>query len=377
MFTVTNTIKDIPRQDWDSLFGDTIEGYGYQKTLEESGLKEFSFGYLLGKSDGKLITVIPFFVMDFSFATLTRGALRNLILGLQKFFKRFLKMKILFLGAPTTEEFYFGFDKSRDLNMIMDEALAELSRFCQKEKISGFLFYNLSQKDKLLAEHLKAKKFIEMESLPTTLIKIEASSWEDYIKRLSKNMRKDLKRKLKRSASQAQLTTELRDNISDIAPHIYQLYLNNFNQSDVSFELLTPNFFLDICRNMPGVAKFFVTYDKDKIVAFNLCLIRDGLFIDKTVGFDSRVAHKYHLYYTTFCHNLSWCIKNSLSFYQPGTTDYYPKIRLGAKLIPLYIYARAFNPLLDALLRSTAKFIEPKNLEPALRDIANSKKEEF
>jgi hypothetical protein len=120
---------------------------------------------------------------------------------------------------------------------------------------------------------------------------------------------------------------------------------------------------------MPQVARYFITYDADKIVAFNLCLIKGDTFIDKFIGFDYAVAHKYHLYFTTFCHNLEFCIKNNIRFYQPGTTDYYPKLRLGAKLIPLYDYTSTFNPLFDAGFRLIAPFIQPKNLDPSLKNL--------
>jgi predicted N-acyltransferase len=369
IFSITGSIKDIPVKDWDRLFPDVVEGYGYQKTLEESNLKEFSFGYILGKRNGNLVAIIPFFVMDFSFDTLIQGTLRALILKIQKRFKRFLKMKVVFLGSPTTEEFYLGISKQEEWNNILDKALEKISEFCAKESIKGVLFYSVSEKNKALVEYLKNINFIRMETLPGTIINIDANSLEDYIKTLSHNARKDLKKKLKSASMQAKLTTQLCENIDGILPQIYNLYLNNFTDADVRFETLTPEFFRDICRNMPGIAKFFITYDKEKIVAFNLFLAKDQIFIDKFVGFDRDLAHRYHLYHTTFCHNMDWCIKNGFRIYQPGATDYYPKIRLGAKLIPLYIYAKAFNPLLNSFIRLIAGFIEPKNLEPALKDI--------
>lgn len=369
-FSIVNSIKDISCDTWDNFFGqDLVEDYGYQKTLEESGFKEFSFGYLLAKRDRDLVGIIPFFVMNFSFDTMINGSIHKFVAK----FRRFITLKVLFLGTPTTEEFYLGIAKDECINEVFDEALEGLSEFCRKNKIGGICFYNLSEKNRPLAEYLTRKKFFKMETLPTTMVEINASSLEDYIKALSKNTRKDLKKKLKKSASLVNLTTELREDIDDIFEEIHKLYLNNFSDSDIHFETLTPQFFKNICKNMPGVAKYFITYDKDKIVAFNLCLIKGDLFIDKFIGFDLKVAHQYHLYFTTFCHNIDWCIKNDIHYYQPGATDYYPKVRLGAKLIPLYIYSKAFNPALDLFLRSIARFIQPKNLDPTLKEIERQK----
>lgn len=369
-FSIIDSIKDIPAATWNDFFGqDLVEGYGYQKALEESGLKEFTFGYLLAKRGLHLAGIIPFFVMNFSFDTMINGSIHKFVAK----FRRFLTLKVLFLGSPTTEEFYLGIAKDECLDEVFDQALKVLSDFCQKNKISGICFYNLSEKNRPLAEYLTRKKFFKMEALPTTMVEINAPSLEDYIKGLSKNSRKDLKKKLKKSASQVNLNTELREDIDDVAEEVYQLYLNNFGDSDIHFETLTPQFFKNICKNMPGIAKYFITYDKDRIVAFNLCLIKNNLLIDKFIGLDLKVAHQYHLYFTTFCHNIDWCIKNGIRYYQPGVTDYYPKVRLGAKLIPLYNYSKAFNPALDLFLRSIARFIQPKNLDPTLKEIERQK----
>ena len=128
---------------------------------------------------------------------------------------------------------------------------------------------------------------------------------------------------------------------------------------------------------MPGVAKFFITYADDKIVAFNLCLVKGDYFIDKIIGMDSSVSHKYNLYYTTFCHNIDWCIKNKIRYYIMGITDYHPKIRLGSKLIPLYIYLKMFNPLLNLFAHPIIRVIEPKNFDPTLKALRKLKREEI
>lgn len=357
-FSITHTLKDIPKAAWDALFGQNlIESYGYQKTLEEANLNEFSIGYLLAKRQEKLVAIIPFFTMNFSLDAMTNGLLR------------FLKIRILFLGSPTAEELYLGISESENLSYVLNEATKHLKEFCRKQKIKLIVFNNVAAKNTLLMESLTENNFIKMETLPTTLIEINASSLEDYIKQLKPNTRKDLNRKLKKSASLAQLKTQECKDIREIKDKIYALYMNNVTASEVHFETLTPEFFENICKNMPDTAKFFVTYDRDKIVAFNLCLMKEHLFIDKFIGFDSSVAHNYHLYFTTFCHNLDWCIKNGFKYYMPGTTDYYPKVRLGAKLIRLYVYVKALNPLLHTLIKLIAPLVEPRRLDPSLKDV--------
>jgi predicted N-acyltransferase len=373
--TITADIADIPKEKWDELFGpDTIESYGYHKALQESELKEFSIYYLLAKHNNALVAIIPFFVMDFSFTTLIRGPLQGLIIFFRKFFPRFLKMKLLFLGAPTTEYLYLGISQSQNLKKVLDRALIELKKLCKEQSIEAIIAYNLTPQHKELTQYFEKEGFSRMENFPNARIEIAAASVEDYINTLGKSTRKDIRRKLRKASSMAKLNTDIYENIESVKEETYKLYMNNFNESDIHFEILTPQFFTNLCRNMQGNIKCFITRDGEKIVAFNLCMVKGDFCIDKFLGLDYNVAHKYSLYYTTFFHNIDWCIKNGIRFYQPGQGDYDAKIRLGATLIPLYIYIKTSNPLLKISLKGIIKLSEPRNFDPALRNLEKYRK---
>jgi predicted N-acyltransferase len=377
-YSITDTINDIPKDDWDRLFGkDTIEGWGFHKTIEESGMQEFSYAYLLVHRNLALVAIIPFFINDFSFTTIIQGPLQKLILSIQKVYRRFLRSKIIFVGNPLAEKLYIGVSVEEDLREIVTGALKKIHCVAKDEGIAALIFYNLTVKDKLLAECLKINGLSGMENFPNTILEIREKSLEEFINSRGHSTRKDLRRKLRKANSLALLRTEVLDDISGLKDGISRLYFENFQDSEVHFEILNPEFFLNISKYMPGVAKFFVTYADDKIVAFNLCLVSADFFIDKVIGMDSKVSHVYNLYYTTFCHNIDWCIKNKVRYYVIGITDYHPKIRLGAKLVPLYIYLKVFNPLLRLFLRPLVGFIEPKNFDPVLKNLHKSKKTEI
>jgi len=374
IFNITNTLREIPQQDWERLFPeDTIENYGYHKTLEDSGLKEFSIYYLTARRENNLVAVIPFFTMDFSLTTLIRGPLQGFIFFIRKLFKRFLMIRLIFVGSPTAEKLYVGISQKEDKTKLIRETFDKLYEFGRLQKIKTISVYNLTKKDENLGKYLAGNGFLKMEDLPTTRLEIKAKTLEDYINTLGSSTRKDIRRKLRKSSDLVKLETEITDNVDNVIDEIYKLYMNNFNDSDIRFEILTPHFFLNICRNMPGAAKYFITRHEGKIVAFNLCLIKGDTCIDKFIGFDYDFALKYHLYYTTFCHNIDWCIKNNVRFYQPGQGDYDAKIRLGASLIPLFIYIKSFNPLLNLLMRPIIRLVEPKKFDPALKDLAKYK----
>lgn len=365
---ITETIDNIPKEDWDRIFGENkIESYSYQKTLEKSELENFIIKYLLVKRGEYLLAIVPLFIINFSMLELLPKYINKL--PMPKIIKNLFSMRMLFIGAPTIEEAHIGISAEGDFNILLSLIINGLTKLSRKEKVVTMLFNNLSGKDKILQNNLMSHGFFSMESLPNSVININFKNMDEYLNTLSSNMRKDLRRKLKKSSLEAKLTTQVREDISDILPEIYQLYLNNLNGGEVQFETLTKEFFKNLSNNMAGIAKFFITYEKEKIIAFNFCLVKGDYCIDKFVGFDQDLAHKYHLYFTTIYHNLNWCIENGIKFYETGTTDYHPKVRLGARLIPLYIYGKAINPILHQIMKRIMKFIQPKNMDPSLKVI--------
>ncbi|MCX5705039.1 MAG: GNAT family N-acetyltransferase [Candidatus Omnitrophica bacterium] len=370
IFSITDTIDNIPKSDWDRLFDpDCIEGWGFHKTIEQSGIKEFSFHYALIKRNGLLCAIIPFFINDFSFATIIQGPLQKLIFFVQKFWRRFLWTKIIFVGNPLTEKLRIGIPSDELINEVMREAINGLCSFSAKTGASAMLFYNLTEGQKDIASALEQNGLLCMENFPNTVLEIKAKNLEDFIQSLGSSTRKDLRRKLRKTASLATLKTEVLTDIFTIQNELYKLYTCNFEQSDVRFETLTPEFFRNIQKNMPESARFFITRSGKEIVAFNLCLVKDNILIDKVIGMDKTISHMYSLYYTTFCENIDWCIKNGIRYYCLGITDYHPKLRLGAKLIPLYIYVKLFNPFLKLFSRPLVRFIQPKNFDPILKNL--------
>ncbi|MEI8349652.1 MAG: GNAT family N-acetyltransferase [Candidatus Omnitrophota bacterium] len=377
-FTVTDTLDNIPQNTWDRLFGyDLIESYGYHKTLHEAKLNEFATYYLIGKRNDATVAIIPFFTMEFSFTTLIRGPLQRIVFGIRKFYKNFLTMKIVFIGSPTTESFHIGVAETENKNCIIDHAYKKIETFSRTHHINTILFYNLTNADQSLMKHLLNNGFAGMEDFPGARLEIQAKSLDEYIAHLGSSTRKDIRRKLRKSTQAAVLETEIRETVDGIIDDLYKLYLNNFNESDIHFEILTPEFFTKLCHNMPGIVKCFVTRHNGKIVAFNMCFVKGNFCIDKFIGLDYTVALQYNLYYTTICYNIDWCIKNGIRYYQPGQGDYDAKIRLGAKLIPLYIFIKSFNPLLNFFMKPIIQLTQPKNFDPALKNLAKYRKEVF
>jgi predicted N-acyltransferase len=366
---IVDKITNISPEAWDEIFPDNmIEGYAYFKALDESNITLFSLHYAIVYKMDRIVSIAPLYIADFSFDTTIHGFLKKMVSSIQKIFPKFLRIKILFFGSPLTEEAVIGFSKDCDRNQILNFLNQEIVHFCKERSISVIAFYNLTKRDMPVIDFLKNNSFGCMEAYPIVRLDIKERSLEEYIQNLGKNTRKDIKRKLKKAYETDDIKIEERNNLNGLLTQAYQLYLNNFNRSDVSFEKLTVEYFSKVSEYMPGITKFFIVWINNKMVAINLCFINGDVCIDKYLGLDYDVAHKYSLYFVTWCHNIDWCIKHGVRYYQPGTGDYEPKIRLGGALIPLYICARYLNPFINRFTKPFIKLIEPKRFDPILKN---------
>jgi len=372
---IVKQVKDIPRQQWDEIFpGDTIEGYTYYRALDESNLPLFSLYYAIVYQNDRILCIAPFFITNFSLDTTLQGFFKKIVSSIQKILPQFLTIKILFFGSPLTEEGIIGFAKDSDVKQTLYFLIREISQFCKDKKISVITFYNLTTRDIHVIDFLKTIGFGCMEAFPLARLEIKERSLEEYIQNLGRSTRKNVRRKLKKTYAAAEIKIEERNNLTGLLNQAYKLYLDTYNRGGVSFEKLTPEYFSKISEYMSSVTKIFIVWINHKMVAFNLCFVKDDYCIDKYFGLDYEVAYRYNLYYLTWCHNIDWCIKHGVRYYQPGTCDYDPKIRLGAKLIPLYVCSRFLNSFINRFTAPALKLITPKNFDPVLKNLKKYEK---
>lgn len=365
---ILDSVKTIEKSQWDSIFGDIPEGYGFFRATEESKLEGFSFFYVIIYEQGTPVLIAPLFSVDFNLDIAVDGPIQKIISLIRKPLKRFLVVKTLFCGSPFSENSILGIKNAvRNRQALINELSDVMDSICRKKRIPFIMFKDLLEENVPDLKCLEDHSFFLVESFPSVATELNFKSWDDYLKTLSKNTRKDLKRKIKKSQSANNIDVKIRDNVVDVIDDIYKLYLNTYYAGKVKFEKLTKEFFLNVSREMPSQVKYFLYYFDGKLAAFNLCFIHKNKLIDKFIGFDYDLAFKYNLYFFSWCYNVKWCLENSLSVYEVGQTDYHPKLKLGGKLTRLHAYVKHNNPLLNIIFRFLAKLLIPSNFDTQIK----------
>ena len=347
--TAHASIDSIAAADWNRLFPHELEDHAYLHAIERAGLAGFRYLYFAVREGDQLLAAAPAFVTDYRLDTTVQGGLRRVTESLANVFPRLLRIPMLSLGSPVTERCRVGFapDSTPEQHAAwLDAILAEMEAIAAKEK-----FGMLAVKDAPLDEPSWQKVcprhgLRALPGLPGATLDIPWHDLDGYFESLGASTRKDLRRKWRAGAA---LKIEWRTDLDGIAGDVQRLYRKTLAKAELSFEELTPAYFENVLRDMPGRA-FCVTYSEDgKLLAFNLVLRDSGRLLDKFLGMDYAAMDRYNLYHVSWLENIRYCIEHGIGVYESGQGLHAEKRRLGSTLHANALWYRHRNRFVDGV----------------------------
>lgn len=358
-------IEEISPEAWNKVYPDVLEGYNFFKTLDESGLEQFSFYYILVYEGKQVVAATNCFLMDYSLDTSISGPLRRLSNAVKKIKPTIFSLKTLICGMPIgIGRIGFIGDGGRIVHVLK----RRLEQIARKERCSIVAFKDFEHSYTQILDPLQREGYAKFDGLPTTEMNVWFKDFEDYLNTLSAASRYDLRRKFRKVDGHIKIDMRVVDELNDHElREVYKLYLDMVEKHDMGFELLPMAFFKNLSKNMPKETKYFLWHINGKLAAFLLFLVSEDRLIDYYVGLDYSVAHKYHLYFVKFRDVMNWCIKNKIKTYEMGITGYEPKRRLGFEFVPLYIYAKLRNRWMRPIFRLICQFLKFENFDPSLK----------
>lgn len=203
--------------------------------------------------------------------------------------------------------------------------------------------------------------FISMAGQSLAYVPIHFDSVDEFLGGMSHSRRRNLRRKL-RSRDELRLeiieTGDSRLNSEEWCSKLYSYYLAVYQQSEIHFDLLTPEFFTAILQDTKSGGRLFCYWHEDTLVGFNLCYLHNGMLIDKYIGFNYPLALKFNLYFVSWFVNLEYALEQGLRYYVAGWTDPEVKAQLGASFTLTRHLIWVKNPLLRVILRRLQHYFE-------------------
>jgi predicted N-acyltransferase len=145
-----------------------------------------------------------------------------------------------------------------------------------------------------------------------------------------------------------------------------------FKRSEYQFEVLNREYFERLGRDIPDQTRFFIWRQEGRIIAFNVCLVHDGVIYDLDLGMDYSVALDLHMYFVTWRDVVQWSIEQGLRAYHAGPLNYDPKLHLKMALEPQDLYARHAARWVNPFFRVAMQFMHPVRHNPIIQRFENA-----
>jgi len=351
------------RSEWPDAFHGCAKDHRYYELTDETLRGQFEFIYLIVEGqDGRVLAIQSCFVVEQDLLATAPRWVRAM--GV-----RCARVRMLMVGCAAGEG-RLGVLREEDEAAVIATLTAVLPQIARMHRASLIVWKDFPP---IHREALGAsKRFVRTASMPATRLALGFTSFDDFLaQRVSHATRKDLRRKF-RATRDVQIEMQVVNSVSDFVNEAHALYEQVLARSPLQFERLTKEFLLRLGERMPDAARFFLWRNEGRLVAFSVCLERDGVLYDEYLGMDYSVALDWHLYFVTLRDVLKWAIGRGLKEYRSTPLNYDPKVRLGFLLAPLDVYVGHTNPVLHGLLRLVLPWIEPTRAEPALRRFANT-----
>ncbi len=362
-------ITDITRispEEWSSVYPQVLESYPFFKTLQESGLEQFEWHYILVYEAKELVGIAPCFLMHYPLDTTIQGPIKSVLLKIKESFPHFLELRALVCGLPMSQG---RIGIARDHRAVVRAICEAMESLAASRKISilGFKDFGLQECEWLDA--LQAEGYYKFESMPSTKMAVPFRSFDEYVKTLNRASRDGLKRKLKKIDRSAPLSMEVKERLSEEElDQVHALYTQTLlSHGEMSFEIMTKDFFRRISDNMPAQTRYFLWRLNGRIVAFAFCFVSAERMIDYYLGFDYAQAYDLHLYFIRFRDLMKWCIENKVPVYEMGNTGYEAKRRLGFGFIRLFVYAKHLNKFINPFFHLLCRCLRPQNFDATFK----------
>ncbi|GEM_PF-56493 len=342
-------LNPLSTNEWNKLYTNFPDPVEMINLIQRSGFDGFNFHSIVVYEGKEPILFLPLFETDYNLSTMVDKGAKKLFDSVADYLPKLLRPKVLGVGFVEGEWGQIGYDLSvsKDtLDKAWDIAMESLYSLASGLGAEIISFVSFNTESGRVLPLSKLKGFTHISGLPCAQISIKYDNLEDYIKSLSKNMQKDLQKKI-RNASCIRVTRT-----HDIKPYleiVYKYYLKLVERSELVFGIQRPSYFEHVCEIVPG-AEYILYFVDEKLLAFNLVVVKPNCLVDKYFGMDPVFGRKYSLYFISWLENIKYCIKNKIPLYHAGQAEEDTKSRLGTRFYTSAILFKHNNAFIHWLL---------------------------
>lgn len=368
-----NSIADVGQADWDRLFPGKSEDWAYFRACEQANSEHFEFSALAVYRGQVLIAAAPVFKLDFRIDIALGDRTRKLTDFLMSVAPKLVKLPIIGMGHPMTEECPIGFDPSLsgvEKSTLVVEMLRHLEKVAAQTGIKIVIMKDVTNDDFLAYRStIEGAGFAVIESLPIAQMNVNFDSVDSYIQSLPSKRRTQVRKKI-RQAGQVDVTfVDAIDGIEDEIKALYEETRRRRARGYEAFDEVPEDYFSRVMAENTGNVKVMLSRIDGQLVGFMFLLIEANRVIFKFVGMHYPLALDRSLYFHKWLSLVDYCIKHQKSLLQAGQTNYITKVRMGCELRRSWVFFKYTGRILGPVVKLVGSRLSIAAEEPDLIEL--------
>lgn len=350
--------------------GDLLLHSIYLKALEEASPLNIKLYYIEVFKDEKLVGI--------AVAQRVRLYLKDMFRKRQvncfkEFFRdsisKMLKGNILVVGNITHTGQHAMFCNAQEITI--SDFYSEILKACTSlkssiksetgDKIRAIMFKDFFMDDKMVKKsNLEQLRFHKFRVQPNMIMNIKPH-WKDnqgYLLDMNKKYRYRYKRAKKKLNSIISKEMDLND-ISLNSKRLYRLYMNVSNNAKFNTFILPENHFYTYKFHLKDNFKVIGYYFKEELVGFFTLICNNKHLETYFLGYDEEQQYPNQLYLNMLYDMAKFGIENNFKEIVYARTAMEIKSSVGAKPEPMVIYLKHTNSILNSILKSVFKLMNP------------------
>ncbi|OMP32238.1 GNAT family N-acetyltransferase [Mangrovimonas sp. DI 80] len=369
-FKIYSSVAELPKS-WDPLVGhDIFLQQGYLKALEKASPSNITWYYIGFFENEMLVGVGIFQRVQLYLEDIFRNPddhcleqrFKNLV-------SKILKGNVLVVGNlmhTGQHGLYFKQEiPGKNRVEIILKALSSLEKIIKKESgktIRLLLFKDYFEDDGIhsQSEIFDQHSIYKVTAQPNMIMSVQSNwhSMEDYVGSLNKKYRRRYKTAIKKSHGivRRELTLE---EIELHCKELYQLYKNVCDNAKINTFILPEGHLYHLKLQLGERFKVMGYFLDETLIGFYTLILNGDILETYFLGYDSAHQYENQLYLNMLYDMAKFGIEHSFSSIVYARTAMEIKSSVGAKAIPMSMYMKHTNGLLNVLLQQIFKLMNP------------------
>lgn len=358
---IFRNIQGVEPALWDSLMRpeDILMSHRFVKSCQNSGVADAEYWHLTVFEGSVLQCVASLSEMNVSIELLSGNVTRATARIIRKVKPRFLQVPVLFCGLPVS----FGqpclrLRSDAPVSSILGAIASQMETIARQRDIPLLCFKEFDPRLAAETEPLCGLGYFRVPSLPSCSLPLRWRSFEDYVASMRSAYRRQIRSTI-RTREASGLEVRVLEDFGGRLESIFALYGNVMDRAAHQLERLNRSFFEELNGNLGVQARAITLEHEGDVLAAAIVLHTPALAIFLLAGIDYSRNHQYQSYPNIVLAVVAEAIRSGARRLEMGQTSYALKSRMGALLVPRYLYLRHRSSFGHSLLKRASGWLYP------------------